>query len=571
MKKKPRDYQIEALELIWEKLMTTRDNLLCISPTGTGKTFIINALTKRLVREKKVKTMVITHNKDIIGQNADSMLDFWPIADVGIYSAGLKRRDTDNKIVYAGIQSIHKRGEEFGKVAIIIIDEAHLLSPNDGTMYRRFIEQMQKQYKHVRLLLFSATPYRLGQGHLLESDMVDSIAFDFTETEKFMWFVEQGYLTKLVTKKAAKEFDITEARIRGGEFNDTDMQKISNTKENNIAVVQECMRYGLDRNHWMIFASGIEHGNALTEQFEAHGIKAVCLHADSPDRDNELKKWENGEYRAMINVGLYTTGYDFPPLDLIAVARATQSTSLWVQICGRGTRCVYKGDHDLSTPEGRLAAIEAGPKQDCLVLDFAGNTRRLGPINAPIIPKPRRKGDDNEGEAPVKVCPECESYNHTRAAECTECGYEFPPPEAVQTEAGTDDIMVSEALEPDDTDFSVVSVVYREGVSTKSGNSYLKVTYNTFADKFHSYLHPGSRVDFLRQQFEDWWWYHLSDEDKRLHKGKRNYDFPQSIDEALEREEAELREPSIVTVDMNSKHKNVLGVSFDETTEDEPF
>lgn len=565
MKQKARDYQIEALDATWKALHETNDNLLCISPTGTGKTFIINSLTRRMVRTyKKTRVLVITHNKDIIGQNAASMKKFWKTADVGIYSAGLKRKDTNNSIIYCGIQSVVKNMEAFRKTNILYIDEAHLLSPNEGTMYQKLISYLQEHNPKLRILLFSATPYRLGQGHLLESEMCDSIAFDFTQTEKFMWFVEQGYLTRLVTKKAAQEFDISEARMRGGEFNDSDVQRLSNTKENNIAVVQECMKYGMDRNHWMVFASGIEHGNALAEQFRAHGVPAICLHSKSENRDEELKRWEAGEYTALINVGLYTTGYDFPPLDLIAVARATQSTALWVQICGRGTRCVFEGDHDLSTQEGRLAAIAEGPKQDCLVLDFAGNTRRLGPINAPIIPKPRRKGDDMEGTAPVKSCPECDTYNHTRATHCESCGFEFPPPETVTTEAGTDDIMVSDALEPDIVEIPVMSVVYREKTSRSTKRPYFECTYQSFTDKYKEFLFPGFPVAAVRERFEDWWWYRLDEKERKIYRGKAGYDFPQSISEALERAPNELRDPTIVRVDFNKKYKDVLGVSFDD-------
>ena len=564
MRQKPRDYQIEALNLTWDALHNTKDNLLCISPTGTGKTFIINALIKRMVTTyRKTKVLVVTHNKNIIGQNAKSMRKFWKTADVGVYSAGLKRKDTKNKIIYCGIQSVVKNLASFKGTNILFIDEAHLLSPNEGTMYQKLIEYLQEVNPKLRILLFSATPYRLGQGHLLESDMCDSIAFDFTQTAKFMWFVEQGYLTKLVTKKAVNEFDISEARMRGGEFNDADIQRLSNTKENNIAVVQECMKYGLDRKSWMVFATGIEHGNALAEQFRAHGVSAICLHSKSEDRDAELKRWEKGEYTAMVNVGLYTTGYDFPPLDLIAVARGTQSTALWVQMCGRGTRCVYIGNHNLTTKDGRLLAIAEGPKQDCLVLDFAGNTRRLGPINSPIIPKPRRKGDGMEGEAPVKTCPECSTYNHTRATRCECCGFEFPPPETVTTVAGTDDVMVEDALEPDIVEVPVMSVVYREKTSRKTDRPYLECTYQSFTDKYTEYLFPGFPVAAVRERFEDWWWYRLDEQERKIYRGKQGYDFPASISEALERAPNELRNPTIVRVDFNKKWKDVLGVSFD--------
>ena len=557
---KPRCYQIQAGDCLWDDLHRDVGNVLGIAPTGTGKTFIMNNLAKRLMKKyRKVRIMSLTHDKTIIGQNANSMSRFWRGADVGIYSAGLNIRDTRSRIIYAGIQSVHRKAELFGKIGILFVDEAHMLSPNDGTMYQRFIGDLLIVNPKMKIVFLSATPYRLGQGHLIESPLVNHISFDYTETEKFMWFVEQGYLSRLVTKKAANEIDITEARIRGGEFNESDIQELSNTQENNIAVVEECLRYGSERHHWMIFAAGVEHGMALAQQLNAYGVSAVALHAESPDREEELKKFERGEYTAMVNVGLYTTGYDFPALDLIAVVRATQSTSLWVQMCGRGTRCLYADGYDLETQVGRLTAIKRSQKQNCLVLDFAGNTRRLGAINCPIIPKPRKKGDANEGEAPVKVCPECGSYQHTRAVTCIDCGYEFPPPEDVMTTAGEEDIMVEDSLEPNIERIQVMDVIYKRG-KNRQGGSYCRVSFTTLAGTFYKFLHPGSAHISPRKKFEDYWWTCLTAQTGR----RSNYPYPTGIDDAVLRADEELEVPDWIEVDLNTKYQEIVDLGFDD-------
>src|SRR4029079_8138707 len=95
-----------------------------------------------------------------------------------------------------------------------------------------------------------------------------------------------------------------------------------------------------------------------------------------------------GEVRALVNNNILTTGYDDPTIDLIMVLRPTMSVVLWVQMLGRGTRPVFPPGYDSETLEQRMAAIMASGKFDCLVLDYAGNTRRLGPINDPVIPAP---------------------------------------------------------------------------------------------------------------------------------------------------------------------------------------
>jgi DNA repair protein RadD len=111
--------------------------------------------------------------------------------------------------------------------------------------------------------------------------------------------------------------------------------------------------------------------------------------------------------RAIVNKDILTTGFDHPPIDLIGMLRPTMSTGLWVQMLGRGTR-----PYDWTNPQQYIPGFEF-VKHHCLVLDFAGNTRRLGPINDPVIPLPKGKG--RAGDAPVKICGECGGYNHASA------------------------------------------------------------------------------------------------------------------------------------------------------------
>ncbi len=103
---------------------------------------------------------------------------------------------------------------------------------------------------------------------------------------------------------------------------------------------------------------------------------------------------------------MLTTGFDAPATDLIAMLRPTKSAGLYVQIVGRGCRL-------------------APGKDNCLILDFAGNIARHGPIDA-ITPKRPGKGEPED--APVKTCPECKSIVHAAVRQCPDCGYVFPLP-----------------------------------------------------------------------------------------------------------------------------------------------
>ena len=139
------------------------------------------------------------------------------------------------------------------------------------------------------------------------------------------------------------------------------------------------------------------------------GVNCATIFGDTPsaERDRVIGAFKRGEIRALASMGVLTTGFNAPSVDLIAMLRPTKSTGLYVQMAGRGTRL-------------------APGKENCLVLDFAGNVARHGPID---LVRPQRPRGDGEGDAPVKTCPECRSILPAAATECPDCGYAFPPRE----------------------------------------------------------------------------------------------------------------------------------------------
>jgi DNA repair protein RadD len=181
----------------------------------------------------------------------------------------------------------------------------------------------------------------------------------------------------------------------------------------------EAVQIGQSRRSWTAFASGIDHAIHIAEMLRGtFGIDAAEVHSKMPDkeRDRRIEAYKRGELRCIVNKDILTTGFDHPPIDLILMLRPTMSTGLWVQMLGRGTR-----PYDPAI-NGYLPGFPT-KKFDCCVLDYAGNTRRLGPINDPVIPKPKGKG--RAGDAPVKICDACGAYNHTSARFCLVCNNEF--------------------------------------------------------------------------------------------------------------------------------------------------
>lgn len=533
-----RGYQDEIVEAVFKYLFTKTGNPVVAAPGGTGKSHCMNRIIRRLVTKwPGTRVVCLASDAKLLDQNCNSMLRFWKNAPVGLYSAGLRQRDTVQPIIYAGIQSVAKRAEAFGEVNVVIIDECDLVSPKEETLYQKFIAALKEVNPMLRVVGFTATPYRLGMGCLTNFDMWDEVCIDLTKTDRFNWFIEHGFLSPLVTKKTCSEIDVRNIAMKGGEFDAHEMQDAADTDELNQAVVEECIRYGADRKHWLVFSSGVKHGHKLAKLFNARGIPTVMLSGEDSMsyREEAENDFRNGKYRCLVNCGLYGRGWDFPALDMLAWARATQSTALWIQGCVRLTR-------------------RAPGKDNGLVLDFAGNTRRLGPVNDPIVPQPRRKGDAVKGEAPVKECPECHSYIHTRIMVCPDCGYQFPPPSTIKKTADTADIMRG----PKQTvvrEFNVLGIRYKPTLS-KKGHYYLRVSYFAGTDTFNEAKFFDSPNLYNKKNLEKWWTF----------RGGL-LPIPEGTDEAAERAPNELKTPSLIRVSIGGDYPEVVGCDFDVLAE----
>jgi DNA repair protein RadD len=213
---------------------------------------------------------------------------------------------------------------------------------------------------------------------------------------------------------------------------------------------------------------------------------------------------------------------------------------------GRGTRPWYSAGYDLTQREGRLLAIYNSPKRNCLVLDFARNTRDLGPINDPRIPK---KASGMGGDAPVKICPKCGTYNHASVRFCINvaCGHEFEYVPAFHYHAGTEELIKSEA--PVLEWFNVNTVMYKSIDSKALGKPMLKVMY-VCGYKVFSELVMFEHTGFARKKAVGWW------------KSRHWLEPPDLVAQALSVTN-ELRKPTRVLVQSNMKFPEVMNYEYE--------
>lgn len=550
----PRQYQVEAWHSIFRYFEENGGNPLVAMPTATGKSVVIAEFLRNLYQWYPTeRVLVLTHAKELIQQDFNKLLDVWPTAPAGIYSAGLKRRDTFQKILFCGIRSVAKRAAEFGKVALVLIDEAHLVGQEEMTQYRQFIDALKLANPLVKVIGFTATPWRLGVGKLTDGGLFTDFCFDITDMESFNRLFDEGYLCRLVPKPTVTELPTDGVHTRGGEYIEGELQAAVNKQDINEAAVLETISLASDRYSWLTFCAGVDHTIAVRDMMLSKGVSCRAVHSRMKDseRDRNIEDWKAGKYTCITNNGILTTGIDHPALDLIVMLRPTKSTPLWVQMLGRGTRPYFAPGFNLNTIEGRLAAIAASHKPNCLVLDFAKNTESLGPINDPLLP--RKKGEKT-GEAPVKLCETCNTYNHASARVCFVCGTEFPfRGPAITKTASTAELIRTTVVSQGEAkiqEFKVTHITYSRHTKLNKPAS-LKVSYYCGYKMFQEFVCLEHTDGLSKHKSRDWWRARTLVEPQ-----------PATVDDALCVVD-KLAVPTHIRVRTDEKYPTILSACFD--------
>lgn len=393
-----RAYQTAAIDAVFDHWASdaSEDSAIVDLATGTGKSLVIAKISRLLVETyADFRIVIATHVKELIEQNYRELLGIWPLAPAGINSAGLGQRQTRKQITFAGIQSSHRDAAKFGAVDLLIVDEAHLISPKSGTMYDKFIAELRAINPEMRVLKLTATPFRLGTGIIPGTPVYQYGIADG---------VRDGFLSRLVSKATETGFDLSGVGKSGGEYIEKQLQAAVDKAETTRRAIDEAVAYGRDRRSWLAFCSGVEHALHVRDEIRSRGFTCETVTGTTPsdERRQILEDFKAGRVRCVTNNSVLTTGFNAPGVDMIMALRPTASASLYVQMMGRGTRC-------------------APGKDNCLVLDFAGLIRTHGPVDAVVPKKPGVKG----GEAPVKECPKCHSLLHASLMICPDCGHVF--------------------------------------------------------------------------------------------------------------------------------------------------
>jgi DNA repair protein RadD len=480
-----RPYQTEAVAAVYDHLRHRDDHPCVVLPTASGKTPVMASICRDVVTKWDGRVLILAHVKELLEQavsKLDAMApDLWN--RIGVYSAGMRSRDTEHSIIVAGIQSVYKRAAELDAFDIVLLDECHMLAPDGEGMYRTFLADAKVVNPNVRFVGLTATPYRMTTGMICSPEnLLNHVCYEVGVRE----LIVQGYLCPLKSKAGRRKVDTSGLHLRGGEFIAGEVEALMDDDSLVRSACREIVEYTKDRHSVLIFASGVQHALHVQRVMNRMGQECgfVCGDTLPFDRAETLARFKRSELKYLVNVNVLTTGFDAPNIDCVALLRPTNSPGLFYQCCGRGFR-LHPG------------------KENCLVLDFGGNILRHGPVDALEI-KDRTSGN---GEAPAKECPECQAVIHAAYGICPECGYEFPPPkrEEHDRQASTAGVLTGEVTE---TEHDVQDVFYSVHIKRDAPDDHpctMRIDYRCGLNEYHSEWVCPEHSGYARGKFEAWW------------------------------------------------------------------
>ncbi len=508
---KLRGYQQEAVDSAVKYFRKKQDPAVIVLPTGAGKSLVIAEMAKIA----KGRVLVLAHVKELVEQNHKKYESY--NLKGGIYSAGLNRKETSQKVIFGSIQSVAKASDEFFKdFTLLIIDECHRVSLEEQTQYIQVVKKLKSHNEKMFTLGLTATPYRLGLGWIYNYSHDGSVK---TKQERFFkqcvfelsleYMIRNKYLTAPVKVNIpVTSYDFSELTQKNKMYTIAEVQNLLNQQrrltpliiKNIIDITQSYDRQGV-----MIFSSTVKHAKEILGYLPEGEAQIILGDTHEQERDEIIERFKNKKFKYLVNVSVLTTGFDAPHVDLIAILRPTESVSLYQQIIGRGLRlnenksdCIvldYTGmGHDIFSPEisdkksisESVAVIVPCPK-----CGFENNFWGFKNLDGEVIEHYGRKcrGADQDPDTyeispcnyrfRFKICEDCGAENDITARECCECEYILIDADAKLKQAKLS--KNAHVLKPD--------TIKVEKRNDKNGNDFLEVKYYDFDSKYLAEYH----------------------------------------------------------------------------------
>ncbi|EOV6294073.1 TPA: DEAD/DEAH box helicase [Vibrio parahaemolyticus] len=387
-----RPYQADSVKAVIHYFRKHSTPAVIALPTGAGKSLVI----AELARLAKGRVLALAHVKELVEQNHAKYEGYG--LKGAIFSAGLGRKETDQQVVFASVQSVVRNLDSFkNQFSLLVIDECHRVPDDKNSSYQKVITHLRELNPGIKVLGLTATPYRLGMGWIYQYHTRGQVR---TEESRFFrdcifelpirYLLDENFLTPARMMDApVLSYDFSQLKpANTGRYKEAEMDMvIDKAKRATPQIVEQIIQYARERKGVMIFAATVRHAQEIHGLLPEGETAIVIGDTPTPERDAIIQAFKNREIKYLVNVSVLTTGFDAPHVDLIAILRPTESVSLYQQIVGRGLRL----------SEG---------KNECLVLDYAGNSYDL---YQPEVGDPK---PDSTSEIITIPCPACGFNNN---------------------------------------------------------------------------------------------------------------------------------------------------------------
>lgn len=350
-----RDYQESAKRAIFDEFRRVKSTAL-IMATGLGKTVVFGEIAKQVQRKTQKPVLVLAHRSELIEQTAEVLrgFDLKPLIEQGEQRAHFAEA---HGAIVASVQSLSQfeRLKQFPKdyFSLVITDECH---HSVAEIYRRIYAHFDST-KHLGV---TATPLRSDNIGL--KNIFQSVAFQYDIARG----IKDGWLCPIKGKQIRVDgLELDQIKLSGGDFSQKELDEMLMRDR----VLQRMVIPTLENvgeRQTIVFTQSVGHCKAIADAFNRSAGRNVAVAVDGKtptiERQERINAFRRGEAQFIVNVGVLTEGFDYPPTAAIALFRPTKSLGLLAQMVGRGTR-------------------KADGKTDCLVLDFVGISDTVKTLN----------------------------------------------------------------------------------------------------------------------------------------------------------------------------------------------
>ncbi|MCG9555579.1 DEAD/DEAH box helicase [Vibrio sp. Isolate31] len=387
-----RPYQADSVKSVIHYFRKHQTPAVLVLPTGAGKSLVI----AELARLAKGRVLVLAHVKELVEQNHEKYEGYG--LKGSIFSAGLGRKETDQQVVFASVQSVVRNLDSFSnQFSLLVIDECHRVPDEKTSSYQKVITHLRENNSGIKVLGLTATPYRLGMGWIYQYHTRGQVRSDEPRFFRdcifelpIRYLLDEGFLTPArMIDAPVLSYDFSQLKPAStGRYKEAELDMvIEQSKRATPQIVDQIIHLAQDKLGIMVFAATVRHAQEILGLLPEGEASIVIGDTPTLERDQIISDFKERKIKFLVNVSVLTTGFDAPHVDLIAILRPTESISLYQQIVGRGLR------------------LSPG-KKECLVLDYAGNSYDL---YQPEVGDPK---PDSDSEIITIPCPACGFNNN---------------------------------------------------------------------------------------------------------------------------------------------------------------